>query len=306
MEWTDVRLTVPQSAAETAEAIAIGIAGGGVYIEDYADLLQEAKNIAPVDFIDETLLLKSKEEVIVHLYLPPEDDVPDTLSLLKSRLTAAGLPFRLETEGVLQEDWENSWKAFYHVTEIGRRLTLCPAWEQAEPAEGRTLLLLDPGMAFGTGTHETTSLCLAVLDEEVRSGMRMLDVGCGSGILGIAACLLGAKEALGVDIDPVAVRTAGENAVLNRVDDRFKAVQGNLAETVQGPYEIIAANIVANAIIALSPAVAPLLSENGLFIASGIIEKRVQDVCEALEKAGLSLVEARRKNGWVCLLAKPA
>ena len=306
MEWIDVKITVPQHAAETAEAIAVGIAGGGVYIEDYADLEQEAPNIAPVDFIDENLLLKNKEEVIVHLYLPPEDDVEDTLALLKARLDAACVPFSIAQDNLLQEDWETSWKSFYHATEIGHRLTLTPAWEDTLPGPGRVLLRMDPGMAFGTGTHETTSLCLEQLDQHTAPGMRVLDIGCGSGILGIAACLLGAAEAHGVDIDPVAVRTANENAALNGVQDRFSALEGNLSETAIGRYDIIVANIVANVIIALAPDVLPLLRPNGIFISSGIIQEREAEVVAAIDAAGLTVCGSFHKNGWVCLLAKPA
>ena len=306
MEWTDVKITVPQSAAETAEAIAVGIAGGGVYIEDYADLEQEAPNIAPVDFIDESLLLKNKEEVIVHLYLPPEDDTADTLALLRARLEAAQVSFQLDRDSLRQEDWETSWKSYYHAAEIGRRLTLTPAWEDTLPGAGRVLLRMDPGMAFGTGTHETTSLCLEQLDRLVAPGMRVLDIGCGSGILGIAACLLGAAEAHGVDIDPVAVRTANENAALNGVQDRFSALEGNLSETASGLYDIIAANIVANAIIALAPDIPALLKPDGAFVSSGIIEEREAEVRAAIQSAGLTVCGAFHKNGWVCLLAKPA
>ena len=186
--------------------------------------------------------------------------------------------------------------------ELGERLAVCPSWESYDKP-GRVVLRLDPGMAFGTGTHETTALCLRALDELVRGGERMLDIGTGSGILAIAALLLGAKEADGVDIDPMCVRTAGENAERNGVADRFRVRVGNLSEQVSGKYQIITANIVANAIISLAPSVPALLEQNGVFIASGVIDEREEEVAAAIAATGLVVCQIRRDNGWVCILA---
>lgn len=161
-------------------------------------------------------------------------------------------------------------------------------------------------MAFGTGTHETTALCLGKLDELVRGGERMLDVGTGSGILAIAALLLGAREADGVDIDPMCVRTAGENAALNGVQDRFTVRVGDLSEQAKGPYDIVCANIVANAIKLLSPAVPALLAPDGVYITSGIIDERRDEVAEALVACGFAIEEILEKNGWVCIIARLA
>ena len=303
MKWADIQIQVPQEFAETAEAIAVGISGSGVYIEDYADLEQQAPNIAPVDFIDETLLLKPKDCVIIHMYLPVEEDISAILELLQGRLNAAEVQFSLDTFSINQEDWESSWKKHYHSFIIGKRLLVCPAWEVADNPENRTVLTLDPGMAFGTGTHETTELCLAALDEVIKPNHRVLDIGCGSGILGIAACLLGATDVSGVDIDPVAVRTAKENAGINGVKHIFNPVLGNLSETANGKYDVIAANIVANAIIALAPSIPPLLKRGGVFISSGIIDDREADVAFAIQEAGLIITNVVRKNGWVCIWA---
>ena len=304
MEWADIKITVPRAEAELCEAIATDLVGSGVYIEDYGDLEIEAPRIAPVDFIDEALLQKDRETVAVHLYLPEENHPETVLSLLKERLSAAGISYHLDRSTQQQEDWETSWKAYYHPIEIGGRLMLCPAWEAVETS--RTVLRLDPGMAFGTGTHETTALCLELVDRLVKGGEAVLDIGCGSGILGIAACLLGAESALGIDIDPMAVRIAEENAALNQAEHAFHAVEGDLSQKAEGPYDLILANIVANAILALAPSIPPLLGTNGRFIASGIIEERCGEVTAALEAAGLVPLEVLRKNGWVCILAKAA
>ncbi len=303
MEWADIQIQVTQEFARTTEAIATMISGGGVYIEDYGDMEEEAPKIATVDYIDENLLLKPKDSVIIHLYIAPDEELAPIVELLRSRLEKAEVVYALTVAAVNQEDWENSWKAFYHAMPMGKRLLVCPAWETVENTENRAVLTLDPGMAFGTGTHETTELCLLALDELVKDGDDVLDVGCGSGILGIAACLLGAKKADGIDIDPMAVRTSAENATLNKVDHLFHPILGDLAKEVKGQYDIVVANIVANAIIALAPTIPQFLKPSGVFISSGIIDEREQEVCTAIEAAGMTIAKINRKNGWVCIWA---
>ena len=300
MDWTDIRLTVPARFADTAEAIATGISGGGIYIEDYRDLESQVEAIAHVDLIEQELLDKKRDEVIVHLYIAPDENVAEIADLMRDRLARAEVPYTLALEGVRQEDWENGWKQYYHAMEIGNRLAVVPSWEHCET--DRAVITLDPGMAFGTGTHETTALCLTVLDEIVHGGERVLDIGTGSGILAIAALKLGAAQAEGVDIDPMCVRTAGENAARNGVTDRFRVLIGDLSDKASGVYDIICANIVANAIKALVPEVPALLKPEGVFLASGIIDTRRDEVVDAVKAAGLSVRQIREKNGWVCLV----
>ena len=300
MEWTDIKITVPHSGADTAEAIATGISGGGIYIEDYSDLETQVEQIAHVDLIEQDLLDKDRDHVTVHLYLAPDENPAEVIDLLHSRLSAAGLDYKLATDGVEQEDWETGWKAYYHALTIGERLAIVPSWEEFET--DRQVIRLDPGMAFGTGTHETTALCLDTLDRLVKGGERVLDIGTGSGILAIASLKLGAAEAEGVDIDPMCVRTAGENAALNGVADHFKVLIGDLSDKASGKYNIVLANIVANAILHLAPSVPPLMAPGAVFIASGIIDERKDEVIEGLEKAGLTVNEVREDGGWVALI----
>ena len=313
MEWTDIRLTVAKADAENAEAVATLIAEGGIYIEDYSDIEQQVAEIAHVDLIEQELLDKPRDTVIIHLYLEPGASQVETLALIAARMEAAGIPYTVETEGVEQEDWQNGWRKYYHPMEIGSRLAVVPSWQQYDTDRvkdqldtDRVKLILDPGLAFGTGGHETTSLCLEALDEQVRGGERVLDIGTGSGILAIAALKLGAASAEGVDIDPVAVRTAGENAALNGVQDKLTVLVGDLSDKASGTYDIITANIVANAILSLAPAVPGLMAEGATFIASGIIDSRKDEVIAGLEKAGLSVVEVKEKRGWECIICKKA
>ena len=302
MEWTDIRLTVAKADAENAEAVATLIAEGGIYIEDYSDIEQQVAEIAHVDLIEQELLDKPRDTVIIHL--EPGASQVETLALIAARMEAAGIPYTVETEGVEQEDWQNGWRKYYHPMEIGSRLAVVPSWQQYDT--DRVKLVLDPGLAFGTGGHETTSLCMEALDERVKGGERVLDIGTGSGILAIAALKLGAASAEGVDIDPVAVRTAGENAALNGVQDKLTVLVGDLSDKASGTYDIITANIVANAILSLAPAVPGLMAEGATFIASGIIDSRKDEVIAGLEKAGLSVVEVKEKRGWECIVCKKA
>ena len=300
MQWTDIEITVPQAYAGTAEAIATMVANGGIYIEDYSDLEQQAWEIAHVDLIEQELLDKPRDVVKVHMYLAPDENPAEVLPLFKERLEASGIPYELATNGVEQEDWQNAWKKYYHAMDIGKRLAIVPGWEQYDT--DRTAITMDPGMAFGTGTHETTALCLEVLDERVRGGERVLDIGTGSGILAIAALKLGAAAAEGVDIDPMCVRTAGENAVRNGVEDRLTVLVGDLSDKASGVYDLITANIVAAAILSLAPHVPALLAPGAVFIASGIIDTRKEEVLAGLRAAGLEPFDVREKRGWVCIV----
>ena len=304
MEWTDIRLTVSKADAEAAEAVATMIAEGGIYIEDYSDIEEQVEQIAHVDLIEQELLDKPRDTVIIHMYLEPGDSPVETLALIAARMEAAGIPYTSETEGVEQEDWQNGWRKYYHPMDVGQRLAIVPSWQDYETS--RVKLILDPGLAFGTGGHETTNLCLEVLDERVRGGERVLDIGTGSGILAIAALKLGAAVAEGVDIDPVAVRTAGENAALNGVADKLTVLVGDLSDKASGKYDIITANIVANAIMALAPTVPGLMADDAVFIASGIIDSRKDEVIAALEAAGLAVLEVKEKRGWECIVCKKA
>ncbi len=304
MEWTDIQLTVSKADAEHAEAIAMLIADGGIYIEDYSDLEIEVENIAHVDLIEQELLDKPRDIVIIHMYLQPETKPDETMAALGARLTAAEIAFTLSTEGVLQEDWQNEWRKYYHPREIGQRLAIVPSWQEYET--DRVKLLLDPGLAFGTGGHETTSLCLAQLDAMVQGGERVLDIGTGSGILAIAALKLGAASAEGVDIDPVSVRTAGENAAINGVEGQLQVLVGDLSDKANGTYDIILANIVANAIISLAPAVPSLMAEGAVFIASGIIDTRKDEVAAALAQSGLVVEAIHEQRGWECMVCRKA
>ena len=272
--------------------------------EDFIDGKQGAW-----DYIDDGLLKLREAETTITVYLPDNRQGRDGLAAIRGmleRLKAADTEKewgRLECSlsGVKEEDWATAWKKYYKPVTIGKKLIICPSWEECDPA-GRIMMRLDPGMAFGTGTHETTRLCLEALEDAVSEGLSVLDIGCGSGILSIGALLLGAGSALGVDIDQIAVNSARENAALNGVSDRARFLCGNLADRVDGTYDIICANIVADIILLLAPGVPRLLKPGGRFIVSGIIGERESEVTDALVRLGFTQHERRGENGWVCLV----
>lgn len=314
MNWTDLKITVAVKDSESAAAIAQLAVPYGIYIEDYSDMLEMVPEIAHIDLIDEGLLERSRTEAILHLYLPPEENPAEAVTFLTGRLEAAGIPYRIDSSSSLrEEDWANAWKQYYHPTRLGRHLTVCPSWEDYSPAPDELLITLDPGMAFGSGTHHTTRLCCELLEGIPVKGRRVLDMGTGSGILSIAALLLGAGQAVGVDIDPVAVRTAGENAAQNGFGaEQFLPITADLIhqslpeDVTQGGFDTVLANIVADVIIALAPAIRSHLKPGGYLVASGIIAPRCEEVVSALEAEGLRIIERREAEGWCALTLQKA
>ena len=305
MDWTEVCIRVETARTDEAAAIANMAVPYGLYIEDYSDLEEGAREIAHIDLIDEELLTRDRSHSIIHLYIDPEDNPPEAVAFLRERLAAAGIQSEVEATAVREEDWANNWKKYFKPLPVGERLLICPSWETVENPEHRAVLSIDPGMAFGTGGHDTTRLVLETLERHIQPGDAFLDVGCGSGILSIAACLLGAGSALGVDIDALAVKTARENGALNGLTPpRYTVMQGDLTRDVTGTYPVIAANIVADAIIALSPAIPALLAEGGVYIVSGIIDTREADVQAALADCGFTVTERHEHGGWLCLVCR--
>ena len=304
MQYREIKLKVASREVETAAAVANMVVPYGLYIEDYSDIEELAPQIAHVDLIEQELLERDREHAIVHLYVPEEENPAEAVSYLRGRLEAEGVPFTVESGLVDEEDWATAWKKYYRPTRVGRRLVVRPSWEPYERGPEDVVLTLDPGMAFGTGTHDTTRLCMELLEEYVRPETALLDVGTGSGILAVAALLLGAKSAVGVDIDEVAVRVARENAELNGVSDRVNFLAGDLVDRVSGRFGLVSANIVADVILRLIPDLERFLEPGGVFVASGVIDAREREVAEALAAAGYLPLSRRESGGWVALAVR--
>ena len=301
-DWIDVSIHVSVSQLDTAAAAAQMVSNSGLYIEDYSDLEAQVQAIAKIDLIEQSLLDKARDVAVIHLYLPPDEAPGDVEAELMQRLTDAGVRFSLQTAAIQESDWANAWKDHYHFFALSSRLAVCPTWETCTPAPGQVVMRLDPGMAFGSGTHETTRLCLSLMELFLKPEHSVLDIGCGSGILAVAAALLGANRVVGVDIDPVAVRTARENAANNDVGATF--IEGDLNAGLPGPFDLVCANIVADVIIRLAPDIPALLAQNGVCILSGIIAERAADVLQALLAAGLMPAVTRETGGWVAFACK--
>ena len=301
MDWTELRLTVSAGDTDRAADIANMAVPYGLYIEDYRDLEEGARQIAHSDLIDEELLARDRTRTRIHLYLEPGRAPAEAAAYLRERLPAEGIPFELLEDTVREEDWATAWRQYYKPVRVGQKLMVVPSWEQYQAQEGDVVITLDPGMAFGTGTHATTRLCMRLIEQYLIPGQDMLDVGTGSGILAVTALKLGARKAVGVDIDATAVRVAGENAALNGVEDNLSVICGDLACDVKGSFQLITANIVADIIIRLTPDVPPLLKEGGTFVVSGIIDSREQDVRDALQANGFHVISSLTEGGWVAL-----
>lgn len=303
-QWTQIRVTVKLEQLDALVAV-MSMVSNNLQIEDYSDI--DLKTCYG-DLIDESILNADKTVASVSVYLPSEQSIPECLSFLRERFACSGLEnAKVETIGVNEEDWANSWKAYYKPIKIGQRLVIVPAWERYEAAEGELIVRMDPGMAFGTGTHETTRLVIQMLEKYTTQNCRMLDVGTGSGILAICASRLGAGECRAYDIDPMAVRVARENIKDAGLDN----VTCDVADLLRGvddsrPYDLICANIVADIIIRMTPDVAPFMHKDTVLLASGIISERSEDVIECFERNGFRIVEKCVENGWCGLAVKLA
>ena len=311
MDWLELHIDTTHTGLEPVETMLSALGIDGVVIDDeteFHDFLESNRQYW--DYVDEDLEASMHGKSRVTFYLPADEtgfaqmgEVRLALEDLKARRSDCG-SLLLSLENLRDEDWENNWKQYYKPMEIGQRLLVIPQWEQVDPGQ-RVPLILDPGLTFGTGSHATTRLCLTALEKTVAQGDRVLDLGCGSGILSIAALRLGASQALAVDIDDKCLDVAYENAALNGIGkDRYTVrvgdvlSDGSLRRELEGGYDIVVANIVADVIIALAPLVPAMLRPGGTFLCSGIIDDRAEEVRSALEAAGWTVLETQSADGW--------
>lgn len=301
MDWTEIKVTVPVERVDEAGSIVSMTVPYGIYIEDYSDMEDAVLEIAHIDLIDEDLLAKDRSKGIVHVYISPEENPNEAVSFIKERLDSENIPYEIDSSLCKNADWENNWKKYFKPIPIGEKLLIQPIWKDKVDAGDRVVINLEPGLAFGTGSHETTRLCLEAIEKHIKPGSKMLDIGCGSGILSIASLLLGASEATGVDIDKLTVKTAMENAERNGFDEtQYTLYHGNLTDKVSGKFDVIAANIVADAIIMLSKGVDAFMNDDSVYIVSGIIDMREAEVVAALDEYGFRITARHEEGGWLC------
>ena len=317
MKWLELHIDTNYAGLEGVETMLSTLGIDGVVIDDETEFQDFLENNQEYwDYVDEELTQKMQGRSRLTFYLEVGEEgfakmgeVRIALEELKKEHDDWGT--LLMTMDTMEDaDWENNWKQYYKPMEIGERLLVIPQWETAEVGD-RVPLILEPGLTFGTGSHATTRLCLMALEKHVKPGMRVVDLGCGSGILSIAALKLGASEARAIDIDDKCINVAYENAAMNGIGkENYTVLAGNIltdqsaVEQLGGGYDIVVANIVSDIIIALAPQVRYYMKEDAMFLCSGIIDTRAEEVAGKLREAGLEILEERSADGWFSFLCK--
>lgn len=298
--WTKLTVTAKTEDLDAVCGV-MCLVDNGLMIEDYSDF---SFSDMYGELVDETILHADTDHVKVSLFVPEEKPLPEIYSFIAAGLREAGLDCKIDTENLAEDDWAEGWKKYYKPIHIGR-LSVVPAWERYEAAEGEVVVRMDPGMAFGTGTHETTHLVMTILEQEIKGGERFLDVGCGSGILSICASKLGADFCAAYDIDPVAVAVARDNVE----SDGAKNIICGVSDLLSGvdktaPYTFVVANIVADILLRMLPDLADILAPHAKVILSGIIRERAEEMEQALLNLGYKLIRTEYENDWTAILAE--
>ena len=307
--WIEVRVITKSEALEPISGIFYTLDCKGVAIEDPEDILGREQGPLTWDFADINVLEHKGKYAVVKGYFSEEDAIDEIIKYIKDKLEeikSLGIDIgegKVEAEKMFEEDWANNWKKYYKPSKVGEKIVVKPIWEDYEAKDGELVVELDPGMAFGTGEHETTRMCIQALEKHVKKDSTVFDVGCGSGILAIAAAKLGAKLAVGVDLDPVAVESAQENVEINKLDN-IEILHGNLIDVIDGKADIVVANIIAEVICILTQDVSRVIKPGGYFITSGIIHERVDMVTAKLEECGFEVETINKDGEWNCIIAR--
>ncbi|MBE5808577.1 MAG: 50S ribosomal protein L11 methyltransferase [Clostridiales bacterium] len=312
MDWMQITVLTTTEGADLVSELLMRLGSEGTMIEDRNDVFANQRPEGQWDIIDEAIAERIGEDVRVTGYYPVDDRLSDTIAQVRAetaRLKAeeASLPLgklEVQTQGLADEDWTESWKKAFHPIRLGAHFVVKPGWTEAKLEPGDKVIEIDPGMAFGTGTHATTGMCTALVERYVKAGMRVIDIGTGSGILAIAAAHMGAGRVIATDLDAVAVRVAGENAAINGFSDVIEMRCGDLLDVVHETGDVVVANIIADVIIMLAGPVRQVIEKNGLFICSGIAIDRREDVRRALEQNGFTLLDDPVQGEWAAFAAR--
>lgn len=309
MQWYEIKIKTTSTAVEAVSNLLYELGAQGIVVEDPNDPIYNEGYEGDWDYFDKSELTFEYEGALVKAYI--ETESPQALIPVIQEQVTGLRRFDLDPglgevtlKEIRESDWANEWKKYYHPVRIGRHLVIKPSWEFFEPEALDLVIELDPGGAFGSGTHETTTMCAEFLEETVEAGMTVYDIGCGSGILAIAAAKLGAAEVVAADIDPAAVEVAQENVDINQVAETVRVVQGDLMQVVDGPAELVVTNIIAEVIAALAAGMKHYLKPGGLWISSGIIDKKLPQVMEAMTRHGYEIIEVRERGEWRALLVR--
>lgn len=309
MKWVEVVVRTNRDKEDFVSHILYEAGAQGLAIEDPKDVLELAKEPDSWDFFDLNLKELDHDGIAIMAYFSENDDIDTILTYIKENIEVKS-PLDNDNWGIVhlsqvdENDWAESWKQFYKPTKVGRSFLIKPNWEDYEAEDDEIIIEMDPGMAFGTGTHETTKLCIEALESFIEEGHKVYDIGCGSGILSIAAAKLGASEVVGVDLDPTAVKVSEENIRINQVEDRVDIRLGNLLEVVEDEADLIVANILAEIVAGMAKDISGYLKKSGIFIASGIILDKVDLVEKSLRENGFEILELKRLNEWASIIAR--
>ncbi len=302
--YVEVTVSTSTAASEAVSGILMDLGAAGTQILDRADLPDVDHPLHDWELMDQSVIDAMPEDVLVKAWYPEEEapvlreKLNARLSLLRERGGVDPGPLKVTLEKAENIDWAENWKKYYHAFRAGKRLVIKPTWETWEAREGDLVVEMDPGMAFGTGTHETTALCVEMIESHYRGGS-FLDVGTGSGILAICAGLLGAENVTAVDIDPDAVQTAVENVRHNGLEGKVTVLEGDLIKGLDASFDFAVANILAPIVCVLCGPLFAHLTPGALFVCSGILSEQEDTVRQALEKAGYRILEVRHKKDWV-------
>ena len=310
MEWIELIVHTTTEGTDHVSALLMEAGASGTMIEDKADIPDPDKPHGIWEIFDPKLLENMPEDVLVHAWFEAGPSLPSLLDTIRSRLDELAVKHSdfgsllLETRTVNDQDWTDVWKKYFKPFHAGRNLVIKPTWEPYEPDADDLVIEIDPGMAFGSGTHETTGMCLSLLEETITGGEEIIDVGTGSGILAIGAALLGAGHVLAIDIDPDAVKVALENVQHNHVEKTVSVRQGNLLDRVSAVCDICVANIISDVIISFAAPLMNHIRPGGLFICSGIVSSRGDEVACALEAAGYEILRRESRGEWTAFLSR--
>ena len=311
MNWIKMTVRTTTEGAEAVTAALMDLGINGAMIEDKSDIALNQRPEGQWDIIDEEIAKRMDDDVLVSSYIAGDERAQDTIAHVRDalrRLSGMDLGFdagklTLEVSSIDDEDWAENWKSQYKPFRLGRHFVVKPTWEHYAPQEGDQILEIDPGMAFGTGTHETTGMCVALAEQYVKQGDSVIDVGTGTGILALAAAYMGAKDVLAIDIDPVAVRVAEDNIRLNGMEKVVRAKTGDLLDHVDEVADVVIANIIADVICMMAAPVRAHIKEGGYFICSGIARERKDEVIDALNAAGYAKLDIRDQGEWTAICA---
>ena len=309
MDWMKITVLTTTIASDMVSETLISAGSAGTVIEDKNDVQLNQRPEGQWDIIDEEIAKRIGDDVKVAGFYPMDERANDTLALVREKVKA--LPelapgvdlgkLEVQVSGVDDEDWAENWKKSYKPFRLGQHIVIKPGWEEYSPDDGDKIITIDPGMAFGTGTHETTGMCVALVEEIVKPGYECMDIGTGTGILAITAALQGARHILASDIDPMAVRVAKENVHINNFDSVIDCKAGDLLEVAEGKVDVIIANIIADVIIGICAPVREFIKPGGVFICSGIAREREDDTINALKRAGYARLDVRHNGEWTAI-----